>query len=55
MVFHSATVVNEAVYLILYMLSLFSFKNQWAQFSLCCQGTICKQWMDFHMLSLLFY
>ena len=40
---------------IAHMLSLLSFKNQWMQFSLCCHCILSRQWMVFHMSSLLFH
>ena len=40
---------------IAHILSLLSFKNQWLQFSLYCHYILSRQWMFFHMLSLLFH
>ena len=37
------------------MLSLLHFQEQWMLFSMCCHSTFNQQWMDFHMLLLLFY
>ena len=45
----------DAVDMIFHILSLLSVKEHWMLFSMCCHRTFNKQWMDFHMLSLLFH
>ena len=38
---------NYTVDVVFHMLSLPSLKNQWMEFSLCCQAIFSKQWMWF--------